>query len=256
VPAFRTTHTRAAGYSDARHGYEFVRLSPGFSQILACTGGDGEVLVDGAWQRCPAGYAYLTAPHSLCAYHVRPRGRWQVCWVLYEETKRLATLEPGRPPRLERVDATGLDLAVKGLCHEAGGEAEPTMLEFWAALLHRQVLRLLRPGSGEPKLTQLWSVVHHDIGGAWDLRRMAESAGMSQESLRRLCQQHVGRPPLAHLTHLRMLLAADLLSCTQEKIASIADRVGYGDAFAFSNAFKRELGLPPSRYRSRQAKGA
>jgi transcriptional regulator GlxA family with amidase domain len=71
-----------------------------------------------------------------------------------------------------------------------------------------------------------------------------------------LCLRHCGRPPLAHLTHLRMLFAADLLSCTREKITSIAARTGYGDAFAFSNAFKREMGVPPSRYRARRNRGA
>jgi AraC-like DNA-binding protein len=256
VPAFHLTHTRVAGYSDARHGYEFVRHSPVFSQVLACTGGEGEVLVDGGWQRCPAGFAYVTAPRALCAYRVRPRGRWQVCWVLYEEIMRLPALEAGQAPRLVRVDATGLHLAIEGLCYEAGDEADPATLEFWATLVHRQAMRMLQPGGGEPRLSQLWSAAHRDLGGVWDLKRMAKCAGMSQESLRRLCLRQVGRPPLSHLTRLRMNTAADMLCHTQEKVASVAARVGYADAFAFSTAFKREMGMSPSRYRSRQNRSA
>jgi transcriptional regulator GlxA family with amidase domain len=114
------------------------------------------------------------------------------------------------------------------------------------------VRRILQPAGGDPRLSQLWSAVRGDLGGTWDLARMARCAGMSQEALRRLCLRQAGRPPRSHLTRLRMQFAADLLCCTEEKIAAIAARVGYGDAFAFSNAFKRELGTPPSRYRSRQ----
>jgi transcriptional regulator GlxA family with amidase domain len=182
---------------------------------------------------------------------VPPRGRWQVCWVLYEEKNRLPTLEAGVAPRLVRADAKGLRLAIEGLCHEAAGEAEPAALELGAALVHRHVTRMLEPGTTDPRLAQLWQTVRHDLGGVWNLERMARNAGVSQESLRRLCLQHVERPPLAHVTRLRMQCAADLLGSTNEKIASIAARVGYEDAFAFSNAFKRELGLPPSHYRAR-----
>ena len=119
--------------------------------------------------------------------------------------------------------------------------------------MQREVMRILQPGPNDPRLSQLWLKVRQDLGGVWDLQRMANSSGMSYESLRRLCQKYTGRAPLSQLTHLRMLFAADLLACTQEKISSIAARVGYEDAFAFSNAFKREMGQPPSRYRSRQA---
>ena len=256
VPAFRHTHTIVAGYSDAKPGYEFVRHKPAFSQILACVEGEGQVWVDGRWQRCPAGFAYVNAPRSFSAYHVPPGGRWRICWVLYEEVERIPTLEAQSPARLVRANARGLHLAIEGLCHEAGSDAEDASLEFWAALVHRQALRMVQPGEGEPRLAQLWSVVRQNLGADWDLRRMARTAGMSQESLRRLCQRQVGRPPLAHLTHLRMLFAADLLACTREKVMSIATRVGYGDPFAFSNAFKRETGLPPARYRVKHSRGA
>jgi AraC-like DNA-binding protein len=254
VPSFQYTRTIAAGHSDARHGYEFVRLRPAFSQILACMQGEGRVLIDGRWQPCPAGWAYITAPRSLCAYHVRPGGRWRVCWILYDEKTKLPSIEPGQPPRLVSMDATGLQLVIKGLCHEAGAQAEPATLDVWATLLHRLVLRLLQPGDSDPRLAQLWLAVRHDLAGDWSLARMARCAGMSAESLRRLCQRNFGRPPLAQLTHLRMQFAADLLSCTGEKVTTIASRVGYGDAFAFSNAFKRATGLPPSVYRVRQGR--
>jgi AraC-like DNA-binding protein len=159
-------------------------------------------------------------------------------------------MEPGQSPRLVRVDATGLHLAVEGLCREAGAAADPATLEFWAALVHRQAMRMLQPGAGESSLGQLWSAAHRDLGGVWDLKRMAGCAGMSQESLRRLCLRQVGRPPLSHLTRLRMNTAADILCHTAEKIASVAARVGYGDPFAFSSAFKREMGISPKRFRA------
>ena len=252
VPAFKFTQTKFAGYSEAHRGYQFVRQSPAFSQILACTEGEGRVLVDGKWQRCPAGHVYVTPSRALCAYEIQSNAPWKVCWVIFDETLRLPSLTLDRVPRLVQADALGLHLAIEGLCHEAGAEAEPAGLELWAALVHREVLRILQPGQADPRLSQLWLRVRQDLGGVWDLQRMSRSSGMSNESLRRLCQKHTGRPPLSQLTHLRMLFAADLLACTQEKISSIAARVGYEDAFAFSNAFKREMGQPPSRYRSRQ----
>lgn len=251
IPTFRATHTRVAGYSDARHGYEFVRIQPEFGQVLACIEGEGEVLIDGVWHRCPSGCVYLTAPRALCAYHVRPGKRWRVCWVIYEEAEQLPELESGRASRLVVAHTAGLHLAIEGICREVGAGADSGVLEQWASLVHRQVLRILKPDDGEPRLNRLWAVVWQDLGGDWSLERMARCAGVSSESLRRLCQQYVGRSPLAHVTHLRMQFAADLLSCSREKIASVARRVGYSDEFAFSNAFKRTLGMPPSRYRAR-----
>jgi AraC-like DNA-binding protein len=248
VQAFEASGILFAGHTDAGRGYRFVRHAPTFTQILACTGGEGRVLVDGGWQRCRAGHVYLTAQRTLCAYEIKPGTRWQVCWVIYEGKVHLPDLASGQPPRLIQADASGLRHAIEGLCHEA---SDPAMHELWATLVHRQTLRLLQPSITDPRLEKLWHAVRQDLGGAWSLQRMARCAGMSAESLRRLCLTHHERPPLAHLTWLRMQFAADLLACTKETISSIATRVGYEDAFAFSNAFKRELGQPPSRHRTR-----
>ncbi|HUL54421.1 MAG TPA: AraC family transcriptional regulator [Opitutaceae bacterium] len=255
APGLGATPISFAGFTEARKGYEFVRHDPAFSVILATTAGEGEVLLNGAWARCAAGQAYVMAPRALSAYHLRPGRRWRLHWVIYPESVKLPAVTAGQPPRLVPVTTPGFHLAVEGLCYENAGKGDQAVVGFWATIVHRMALRILESGEGDGRLDRLWLTIGENIGGAWDLQRMARCAGMSPESLRRQCLRHCGRPPLAHLTHLRMLFAADLLSCTREKIAAIAAQAGYGDAFAFSNAFKREMNMPPSRYRARQSRG-
>ncbi len=45
-------------------------------------------------------------------------------------------------------------------------------------------------------------------------------------------------------------MACRLLSRTEFAIDEIAERCGFGSIYAFSRAFKREVGTPPKRYRT------
>jgi AraC-like DNA-binding protein len=249
-PGLAATSISFAGFTEARAGYTFVRHDPPFSAVIVTAAGEGEVLIDGRWARCPTGQAYVMPPRALNAYHIRPGRRWRLHWAIYPEAVRLPTLDAGRPPRLGPVSAPGFRLAIEGMWFENSGRADQAVVGYWATIAHRMVLRMLEAGERDSRLDRLWLAVGENIGGAWDLRRLAACAGMSQESLRRLCLRQVGRPPLSHLTRLRMNTAADILSHTEEKVASVAARVGYADAFAFSTAFKREMGLSPKRFRA------
>lgn len=252
VPAFARSWIDFAGYSEAGRGYRFVRHAPSFSQILACNNGEGRALVGGKWVCMHAGDIYLTPARSLCAYQSAPGKRWQISWVIYNMNAQLPGLEAGLPPRIIEADTFGLSNTIEGLCHETSSASDPGVTELWATLIHRHILRILQPSPTDPRIARLWQTVRKDLAGTWDLDRMAHCAGMSPESLRRLSLEHHGEPPLRHLTKLRLHYAADLLACTREKVSSIAARVGYEDAFAFSNAFKRVIGHPPSRQRDRQ----
>ena len=61
----------------------------------------------------------------------------------------------------------------------------------------------------------------------------------------------VGQPPMHYLAHWRMQVAAGLLSSGGASIAAIARDVGYGSDAAFSRAFKKLVGVPPSAWRRR-----
>ncbi len=244
-------HPRFTGYTEAGRGYRFVRHAPRFAMVLVTESGEGLVWIDGRWQTCPAGYAYLTAPRTPHAYHIKPGGRpWRIHWSIYHDESILPSLEPGTTPRLVPVEATAFRHAVEGLCHEKNTRADPGVLGLWAALVDHAVLRLLDADQGDPRLDRLWLAIRRDLGGTWSLRRMARSVGVSEESLRRLCQRHLKRSPKAQCTRLRMLAAADFLRRSDEKLESLAPRFGYADAFSFSTAFRRIWGVPPSRYRA------
>ena len=51
-----------------------------------------------------------------------------------------------------------------------------------------------------------------------------------------------------------MTIAARLLRDSDAPLSEVAGRVGYASEFAFANAFKREHGIAPGRYR-RQGRG-
>jgi AraC-like DNA-binding protein len=51
------------------------------------------------------------------------------------------------------------------------------------------------------------------------------------------------------MTNWRMQLAANHLLSGMDSIAAIANRVGYESEAAFSRAFKKSVGAPPSQWR-------
>jgi AraC family transcriptional activator of mtrCDE len=85
---------------------------------------------------------------------------------------------------------------------------------------------------------------------AWTLAGLARTAGLGRTTFAGRFRELVGEPPFTHLTRWRMALARELLRDEPATaLADIATRVGYADEFAFSAAFRREVGSPPGAFR-------
>lgn len=235
-----------AGVSEAREGFHWVRTSPSIGVVLSCFYGQGHVLVDRQWHVCAAGTAYVTPAHTLHAYRVLHDGAWGLSWVIYRETDMpFAT----SAPILVHGDAQALRSAVLGLYRESIGPSEPSFLHHWAELVHLEALRMTNGTYRERRLWRLWEVVDADLAHHWTLQELAALACVSAEHLRYLCQRELERSPMHHVAQLRMQRAAVLLRFTDDTIEAIAHAVGYENPYAFSTAFKRFSGVPPSQYR-------
>jgi AraC-like DNA-binding protein len=93
------------------------------------------------------------------------------------------------------------------------------------------------------------AALHRNPARAWTLQSLAREAGISRTVLAERFTQFVGHPPIEYLTSWRMQLAANQLRSSTDSVAEIANRVGYESEAAFSRAFKKAAGAPPSEWR-------
>ena len=102
----------------------------------------------------------------------------------------------------------------------------------------------------DPVLAPALSLLHSEPERKWTVADLAACAAVSRSMLDDRFRQILGRSPIRYLTEWRMHLAEDLLATTELGVAVIARRVGYDSEVAFSRAFKRTHGLPPSSWRA------
>lgn len=106
---------------------------------------------------------------------------------------------------------------------------------------------LLR-GLGDERLAVALRRMHAQVERPWTVAQLAAAAALSRSAFFERFSRVVGMAPMEYLLAWRMELAKDLLRLGELSVAEIGERVGYGSGSAFSVAFARRVGLPPSRY--------
>jgi AraC-like DNA-binding protein len=104
-------------------------------------------------------------------------------------------------------------------------------------------------GLRDPFVGRALAALHRNPARAWTIEALARSVALSRSALAERFTQFVGQPPMQYLTSWRMQLAANHLLSGRESVALIANRVGYESEAAFSRAFKKVVGAPPSQWR-------
>lgn len=120
-------------------------------------------------------------------------------------------------------------------------DEQPTQATGWIAALH------------DPATVAALHAMHRDPARPWTVAALAARSGLSRAAFARRFTALIGQPPMSYLTWWRMSTAAGLLQESDAPLHAIAAKVGYTSEFAFANAFKREFGTAPGRYRTRQS---
>jgi AraC-like DNA-binding protein len=105
--------------------------------------------------------------------------------------------------------------------------------------------------SRDPRIGRALALMHADPSRAWTLDELARTVALSRSALADRFARLVGQPPMRYLTRWRLALAAQALRSGAEAMVRVAERAGYDSDAAFSRAFQREFGMPPSRWRRR-----
>ena len=147
-------------------------------------------------------------------------------------------------------------------------EQRPARDMVLARLLEVLLIEALRSGAGtaaspglvrglaDARLAAAIRAMHAQPTRAWTVAELAKEAALSRSAFFQRFSQAVGVAPMAYLLAWRMALAKDLLRRHGGNVAEVAEQVGYASASAFSVAFTRHVGRPPTQYVREQAVAA
>src|SRR5688572_27719497 len=130
-------------------------------------------------------------------------------------------------------------LLVEALRATPGGSAPPGLLR----------------GLADPRVATAIRQIHSAPSRPWTVVELAKKTALSRSAFFYRFTRAVGMAPMEYLLAWRMALAKGLLRQQELGIEEVAERVGYGSASAFSTAFSRHFGQPPSQY-AKQADAA
>lgn len=164
---------------------------------------------------------------------------------------------PGEQGRLVQGFANIVSLiAYEAISRQAGAMV---MLRRLTEMLFIQVIRVwieqqaettggwLAALRDQPISTAL-GLIHQFPERGWKVEELADAVALSRSAFSSRFTHLVGEPPMKYLTRWRMHKAAHLLK-NEVEIEKIAQRLGYASEVAFRKAFRREVGMPPARYR-------
>jgi AraC-like DNA-binding protein len=152
-----------------------------------------------------------------------------------------------------------MDLLGREMLHEAPGQQ--ALLDRLLDVALVQVLRehftaddTSAPAwfraSGDPHVGAALRAMHAEPARQWTVADLAAEATLSRSAFARRFTDQLGVGPLAYLTEWRMALARERLRDSDDRLAAVAQSLGYGSEFAFAAAFKRHHGAAPGRWRT------
>ncbi|MGC1345285.1 MAG: AraC family transcriptional regulator [Methyloceanibacter sp.] len=255
-------------------GEEPVPIEAG--DVIVFTKGDPHVLSSGPGMRADPGpprsldgMTRSQLPFVISYGSDGPVSTKFVCGYLACDAQPFNPLLDNLPPVIKAGDPQGSDAGWLGQLirvammesadKRAGGESVLAKLsELMFIEVIRRHLEALPPeqagwlaGLRDPFVGKALSLMHARPGRNWTIEGLAKDVGLSRSVLAERFADLVGTPPMQYLAKWRMQIASGLLAGGSTSIAKVAAETGYGSEAAFSRAFKKMVGMPPSAWRHR-----
>jgi AraC-like DNA-binding protein len=104
-------------------------------------------------------------------------------------------------------------------------------------------------GLRDPFVGKALSLMHAKAAHDWTIEDLATQVGQSRSLFAKRFTDLLGMPPMHYLAQWRMQIASERLGSGNANVATVAAEIGYESEAAFSRAFKKMMGVPPSDWR-------
>ena len=240
----------ALGITYPTANYRICRRNSNICLFEYILEGEGEVLINGKWQRAAAGDFYVLPSGTDHIYRSSEADPWKKLWVNYYSDYMPAFLEAygirGGIFQSESVKDYFEELI--NLTKSSGGESE-TAFRI-ADRLHKivRIAAMLNKNAQDDEYGMrrlLASYVHKKL----NLDELAEELHMSKSNMIRIFKKAYGVTPYEYLIEQRLETAKILLKDTKLTIKEIADKLVFFDEHYFSSIFLKKVGVRPGVYR-------
>jgi AraC-like DNA-binding protein len=113
--------------------------------------------------------------------------------------------------------------------------------------------RGLLAGLADPVTAKALAALHGDVAREWTVDALAKLCHVSRSTFAGRFRAIVGMAPIDYLLNWRMAIAKDALSRGTKSVGEIAFDIGFQSPSAFTTAFTRVIGCPPTHFARRMA---
>lgn len=164
--------------------------------------------------------------------------------------------------RTQDKESDGLDIFLTHLSCEIVKPTQGTELitEHLLRIILIKSLRMLI-NTGEINAEKCWmhalsdknigpvlNCIHDDAGKKWRIDELASIACMSRSAFTTKFRRLTGFSAVEYISKWRFSVAIERVKTRNERISQVALELGYDSVSAFSNAFKKSMGVSPSVY--------
>ncbi len=249
IPELNAGGLLMGGVADMRDQYAVERVGGELHTIICTMAGEGRLTTNNHEIIVPPHHMIIlpaTLPYRL-ELASECQG-WKFIWFIMPQVPEWKVLTAHG----QRVCPFNASEQVWAMCsllhHEINGR--PSMRSLYVS----EVSRLLstteqKIGNTALRVETQFNRISSQLHLPWTVSQIADACFLSEEQLGRICRKLYQCSPLQKIIEMRMNRAIDLLAVQEDTITTIATRVGYKDAYAFSHRFKRHFGQSPNVYR-------
>ena len=265
IPVLGDTHYSRPGDGTAPH------VHPDMIEILYCRRGE-ELSFDSAGTVVPfrVGDVFVAQPEtphflrkypkSLSMYWLwfrLPRAGAAVAGLSRAETRWLTARLRALPVRFPGGTEIGRAFRRLWQIYDTAKERTSRRLLLREAVLHLLTLLIDSPCANRPErdddvIEALMAEMRDDPARDWTIDDMTRRAAMSAPKLNLLFKRKTGIPPHAYLVSCRLAAAKERLASSDARVTDIAQLLGFPSAQHFATQFRRETGMTPRDWRTRQ----
>lgn len=253
-------YTTAIGYYPNANYHDRKRKTGSNEYILLyCVEGSGEIdLGDMKYILKPNSYIIIP-PGIKHHYRSSKKNPWTIFWthilgknadLLYRKYEKLYDSPIVSIPRNEQSQENFMKIMT---ILESGYET--TALEYANLTLFHIITEMVyqmaidTPETKVDIITSSISFLNHNLDKNFRVEDLAEEQNLSVSRYSELFKKKTGYAPIQYFNKLKIEKSCQYLYFTDLGIKEICAKIGHADPYYYSRAFKKLMGIPPSKYR-------